>query len=418
MMSSVWQVLPAEVARWASMRVRVQWDTKGVNTAAVSLDGARGYSLHVCSAFWARLSDVARCAVLWHEISHILRGDCLVAREFATQSEVRAWNLASDSHINRQIPGADQLDEELGAQSGGGIVTYERLREDYDKVGSWPTDIPATRVLWGWLLASGAGGQGAGNQSSGEQGESGAGGQGAGESGAGEQWAGALSDDVLPASGDSEACAREHARAVLSAPSSVRAAAGAGLGSGAVARRAVRPREEPRLVRVLRDILSGIPGSGGGVPSRRRTWAREHRASPLLRGSYVVRRHQVVVALDVSGSVAEHAQRIAGMGEALRDSLDVRLCAWATRASWVRRASDIGSVDVGIGTEPNSMLDLVGAACPDVLVIVTDGEFYDYVGEDKLPRCPIVWALVGSARTDYFARRPRDKVILVDGGGQ
>jgi hypothetical protein len=125
-----------------------------------------------------------------------------------------------------------------------------------------------------------------------------------------------------------------------------------------------------------------------------------------------------VVALDVSGSVAEHAQRIAGMGEALRDSLDVRLCAWATRASWVRRASDIGSVDVGIGTEPNSMLDLVGAACPDVLVIVTDGEFYDYVGEDKLPRCPIVWALVGSARTDYFARRPRDKVILVDGGGQ
>lgn len=422
----LYDLFPVEINHWMKKYVNIRWDDS-VPTAAVYLSDKDGYNILLNQQFMEKLSDAGKRMVILHEVSHIIRGDCLVMRNVEHPGN---WNVASDAHINRQIGNIEDLEQE----SGMTFVQYERIKKE-----NWPENIPATKTIYKLLSGEGMdadsqnsqGGNQEGspekkdgkensrqNNSSGKEANSQNRGDSssssndqnskdAGSGGQNNKEDYALSSDVKGIEGDYQACKEKHAETILTAPKQFNAGANIKVGKSQTV---VQKCTDPYLILVLKNLLKNVVPRYGSTKVRTRTWARENRSSSYFRGHLRQRRIKVVVALDVSGSMGEYVPSILGIASELKDKLDVTLIVWADSAQIIKSVNN--SWNVGGGTDVNPAIELIDKNMPDVSIVITDGHFN--TGMKKLPKSPVIWALTGKYSTsDMIISRNKDKIVKV-----
>lgn len=139
-----------------------------------------------------------------------------------------------------------------------------------------------------------------------------------------------------------------------------------------------------------------------------RTWSREGR-SPLMRGCSRRYRHRVVVLIDASGSMGEHAK--AGLAAARSLAHRYRIATVIYSASVLWRGEGSPSVlpaGWGGGTCITPALQAAIAMGAESVVVYTDGE---HEMNFEFPHCPVIWVLTESHRKPPL--RVKDRQIIV-----
>jgi predicted metal-dependent peptidase len=347
---------------WALKHVRIT-HVPDLPTAGIKLTPA-GYEIAL-GAIWDKNEDpTLRRVILEHEISHALRGDCLVLRADPEIDPMLA-NIAQDACIN------ERLDSEAIEKLSG--VTLENLRPQFEGLKDLTT-LSGWRPIYDVL-----------KKDSDEVGDAvkrvl----QGDGEG----------LDSHPTCEGDLSECQRKHVEAILDA---IKGGVQASLGTVRVQApkpvplRSVAPREKllSFIDRVARQHARGK------TRVRSRTYVRPGRVEGL-RGVMTLPHARVVVALDVSGSMAQYAEPTLALAQGLRRWCDVSVCVWADSAAVMTRAGEMPSV--GGGTALRPMLSLAQELNPDAVIYVTDGELGDSPSTSDYPVCPSFWCLTESGR--------------------
>jgi hypothetical protein len=251
---------------------------------------------------------------------------------------------------------------------------------------------------------------GHGGQHGQEDGQEATGGQdSSGDANAGDPWTG----DVTPAEGDLRELLRRHLEAILDAPQELRdlmSQHGAGILRNVQASRQVPPpKRDPKVCQALAHLIPRLAARslrGSRVPDK--TWRRPHRQDiDYLPGRGRVPRARVIIAVDVSGSMAQWWDRILATAEALRRDYDIEVVAWADRAAFVRGHQ---VPQVGYGTEMAPMLELAIRERPDLLCVLSDMDIADHPQER--PDCRILWITTHSDPPARL-RRPMDHVLRI-----
>jgi hypothetical protein len=401
-------------------------------------------------------------AALSHELQHILDGHHVLFSGRRGKREHRGLNLALDVVINGLLPLWQQavLMREtyaifpahvspLGLHVGPGGYIGVTVEEAAQKIASArpedfgePTMPPHQDPLPGaaeellatlkqlgipvvWVPSPGPEGDGDGDGDSGD-GQSGAGDQqdGAGDNGragsAREEGAGEGTDEHGDGHDGPQSCHIEvdpdlSPDDVLGAWVEVRRRAEqAGIGPGRPQRGPLPPYQPPTTAaRLAVRLTKAIEAMGSRSLVRTRTWARPGRLS-WLRGSGRRPTLDLVVILDVSGSMAEHLGHLFG------------LASWCDRsgyrARWILFSDGVVYDDertprelpagAGGGTCILPALRAASDDHADAVIIYTDGEWSDAPSADDLPRAPIIWVLPPYGRQQTIPLRPGDRVLV------
>jgi hypothetical protein len=341
---------------------------------------ASGYVVRL-GRLYSEADEEGRRVLVAHELGHIVRGDCLVdtaalAREhgIAQQDAAKVANMAADSQINAGLPG------EVVQRLGG--VTYDVLRSELTEL---PAHLPGWRPVADALLRRAR--EGCGCPGSGSCHEHGGMCRIEHADPSDEAAQDAHASTILRIRTD-EALAREAERIAGQMPGLPRA-----LPSYA-------PRPIPTIERVLRAVRLSV--GRAGIRQHARTWARPGRV-PLLRGSALLPRGRVCVAVDVSGSVQPVAGELLGQGSWLKRRYDVAACTFDVRVyPWKGTPTVTGG-----GTSFRPVYQWAERERADVLVMVTDGYADDI---EPLPPMPVVWVLTPDGRAPRL--RAGDRLIM------
>ncbi|MEM4360009.1 MAG: hypothetical protein QXT45_05730 [Candidatus Bilamarchaeaceae archaeon] len=155
-----------------------------------------------------------------------------------------------------------------------------------------------------------------------------------------------------------------------------------------------------------RIILMRCKDCSGPVKESIRSWARENRSSEYLPGRIRRRRARIVVAVDVSGSMADLIGRTTAIAKTLKSEYDIIPVVWADSAEVY---GGKGKYCVGSGTQPENMLKMVEELRADHIVVVTDGEFAPITPKKELP--PITWVTTKWSKS--IETRNKDRIIPV-----
>jgi hypothetical protein len=254
-------------------------------------------------------------------------------------------------------------------------------------------------------------GQGGGGQQGQENAQATSGAQDGDDDGdQGDPWTG----DVTPAEGDLRELLRRHLEAILDAPEELRdmmSEHGAGiLRDVHAARQVPPPKRDPKVCQALAHLIPRLAARslrGSRVPDK--TWRRPHRQDiDYLPGRGRVPRARVIIAVDVSGSMAQWWDRILATAAALRRDYDIEVVAWADRAAFVHGHQ---VPKVGYGTEMIPMLEMVIRERPDLLCVLSDMDIADHPTER--PDCRILW-ITTMHDPPAQLRRPMDHMIRIE----
>jgi hypothetical protein len=294
----------------------------------------------------------------------------------------------------------DRDDQDSSGSSGG----QESAGDDQGQDGR------ETSGLGGGNEAADEAGQG-GDQDGQDDGQAGTGNQdSAGDDDQGDPWTG----DVTPAEGDLRELLRRHLEAILDAPQEMRdlmAQHGAGILRNVQASRQVPPpKRDPKVCQALAHLIPRLAARslrGSRVPDK--TWRRPHRQDiDYLPGRGRVPRARVIIAVDVSGSMAQWWDRILATAAALRRDYDIEVIAWADDAAFVR-GHEVPKV--GYGTEMIPMLEMVVRERPDLLCVLSDMDVHDHPTER--PDCRILWITTLYDPPPQL-RRPMDHMLRIE----
>jgi predicted metal-dependent peptidase len=381
-----YNLFPVELSNWMKKYINIQWNND-LPSAAVKLSANKGYTIELNKEFVEKLSDNCKKKVILHEISHIIRGDCLTIKKCERPLD---YNIASDAHINTQIGDLTELEEEANTK----VVTYERIREE-----NWPEWMPSTKVIYNLLDKKRKRQSSKETESSSEEGGDG------NNCGNGKKFV--LSNDVKGTEGDFEGCIDKHTEAVATAPKA--------LGAGINIRfdhkvYEVRPKQEPKILTALKKLLRYVVPKYGTTRVKVKTWTRENRSNDLFRGCMRKRKVKVCLAVDVSGSMREYIPNILGIAADMKHKLDTEIIVWADYAQKIRSVDD--KWDVGRGTDVNPAIELINKISPDISVIVTDGDFYRDI--EKIPKTPVLWVLYGDFTYSHkLVKKTVDQIIKI-----
>jgi predicted metal-dependent peptidase len=307
--------------------------------------------------------------VLWHEVAHILRGDCITMREVPPEECLLA-NVAMDSLINRHID-MDEIRRTFPATAG---ITLEELREKYPEIPLFPGDWEEVADI---LKKHAAQLQ----RATGDP---------------------RMDDDVTPEEAKKQQAiitARAYQRGLLrmSIP--------------------MPPLGEPHpMLRNINRIVRAVTmrqRANDGLRQRVRSWTRPGRVRGL-RGHATRRVRRVAILYDCSGSMSEWIPVLMGTQRALGKSHTLHTIVYDTRVLWQGARVAPRDIPCGGGTTVSPALAAAAAVRPDVVVAITDGE---HEGSPTIPADlrPIIWCIVPGGTKRNLSLRPQDRVLEISG---
>jgi predicted metal-dependent peptidase len=359
--------IPLPKATRAWIISRLSW-TDAVPTAGVSLQPG-GYKVFINQDWWAGLTMEQRRSVLLHEIAHVWRGDCLEGEGRDPQT----WNIATDAVINRtlgDLPGEPVRYEDTCKQAGLAVeIPYWSAKIIYDRLIQQQTD-------------QGDSPDGGSPQHNGDPlaGDIKTGGDPVDHLKEKEALQGAMSQDGMDPRKELPGCAQP----------STHKLAGQGTGTEQWS-----PKD--RAVLALALELDRIIAKHRNRLTPCRTWRREGRIR-LLRGSGRVPNPSVGVYLDLSGSTDNEWEQIGAIARGLKQKgADLFVF-----DDGVRPWDGSQAVVAGGGTAWAPVVEHIAQSGHSLVVVVTDGYFFDPVTE---PGCETVWIVTpGGRRPAHFGR--------------
>jgi len=356
------KLLDKEVRNWLLRNVKL--GEEGELSYAVLKDD--GYTINLGSHIDDLTDEQAR-TIVFHEIAHILRGDCLVKDKTLDHY---LMNVAMDSIINSGFPNFREMFADP--------PWYPDLAEQFEEL---PKDwVPGWKVIYDVLAKNGV------------------------------QMV-AIDGAPKNETTDKEKAERAHAKVILEARK-VKELTELGAGAGIVdgSRRAVvQPQPLPKWARLLAKVNRKVRRNGFGSLVRVRTYNRPGRVEGL-RGIARQPRLTIMVILDVSGSCANLEPVFRGLAATLKRHYNVRLGIFANEFAEVKHPA--AEVDVGGGTVWKPVKEGIDKAGPSLAIVLTDGEFFDDL---VLPKCPVWFVVYGSEPHWTNRLRPKDKVIMDEG---
>ena len=115
----------------------------------------------------------------------------------------------------------------------------------------------------------------------------------------------------------------------------------------------------------------------------------------MLRGSSYEPRYKLLVAVDVSGSCTAAWPVLGGACTYLHTHHALDMCVFDTQA--VKTKSLTNLPVFGGGTLIVPVFELFARGKYDALIVLTDGELFDWPGVNKLPNVPIIWVVINGS---------------------
>ena len=349
-LEELWNSFPKTVAVWARHMIQMEVDTT-FPTAYTQLR-PDGYHVHINPDFPKTESELH--TLLLHELSHIFRADCLRKEE-----DKQTMNIAADCLINHNLNHVN-VEKMKGPQY---VPVAEELK--------LPTNylIP-TIILYNALKKK-------------------------------------KKKDIkclcagFDSKGDNKDCATAHADTIISARGEVArelekelSKLGVNLRSLAGNHRSSHTKVEapdPLPLALPNQILKKLK-SLNGASQRVRNWKRPGRVE-LLRGTCYAPRYKLLIAIDVSGSCVPYWMQLGGTAAYLRSRHSVDLSIFDSRAFKTKSLSELKIFGGGTCIQP--VFELFNQGRYDALIVLTDGELFDWPGAKGLPRAPIIWIIPG-----------------------
>ncbi len=367
----LWDVFPPTVAMWARRNIRLEFSTNMTFPTATTRLTPTGYQIIIHPDF--AIGGEHTKLVLLHELSHIFRGDCVNKERM---KDPLLYNYAEDAIINQHLP--------QGVVKEIDNLQYFSLAEKIDL----PTNyIVSTQVLYEKLKSL----QKKGNCSCGGH----------------------------STKGNTEKCEEAHARTILSARGEVQReleketgasfsrfthTAGNTTSGGAKVE-----IPEPLPVALPNQILRNLKNFFG-TRKRSRSWRRPGRV-PLLRGSIFEPKYHLLVAIDVSGSCVSFWPQLGGAAAYLAKRHSVDISVFDTKAIKTKSLTNLPIF--GGGTLIQPVFDLFRQGKYDALIVLTDGQLFDWPKTETILNNPIVWIVI-DGELNSIELRDIDTVIALE----
>lgn len=339
-------------------KVGIEFDDS-IPTAAAALT-PDGYRIKL-GQLYKQADDDGKLLLLRHELSHIVRGDCLLPiKQMAEQENRLPQQVAAD--VNRAADACinEGLDKEKVKALGG--LLYADLGLE-----NMPSHPPGWRPIYDAMK---------------EQGKDSGG------------W-----DDILECLySDPAEAIKAHVRTVLDLRDTpIGKEASMKVVEG---RKRTIPPASPLPMPLVSRILKALPGHRGLEPQVSRTWARPGR-TPWTRGAKRIPRLKVLVGADVSGSMSPELETLSAAVAWLRRSHDVVLACWDTEARITKHIEATGG-----GTYIQPLWRLAKEQRAEAIVVLTDG----YIeGINPMPNVPVIWVITKEGKKPTL--RPGDSAI-------
>ena len=330
-----------------------------------------GYRIYVGDKFIEKFTKEEIQALIEHEVAHALRGDCLIPvtmPDIVDSCDPILVGCALDIVINSKPLATDNLNK-LATKTGHEISKYPFLKQDH--LISWKMvyeelvkNVPVIEIQF----------------------------------------------DMLPDCQikDKNKAKKQHIKTILKLRN--------------IKDPELKEKIDQLLSKISMDLIQGsVVGDGGGqkgkirmpapiensledliqrllnatdvsdsILRKTRGFRREGRI-PLLRGTYRVRRSQVLIALDVSGSCYNYWSMLGGIAKSLSSVMDVELILFSTSVEKVEITDTITADNLWGGTTIKPVFEYAENKKPSLLVILTDGEIFD--NPPTSTKYPVIWAL-------------------------
>lgn len=310
--------------------VRVRFDPNpGASLKTLTLDPS-GYTITLNATLWNQLSDDEKLKALLHEVSHILRGDLLIGKEF----DPTLVTIATDSIINtsNKINDEDQW-------------TYDKVRKYCPELPE--QYLPCWRQIYSALTQRNPAPK---------------------ESKTCNIILGDLDDAIRSVHISTVLRLRQELKSVVSElPTSLREAVAGSIG--------IYKKSDPlppvKPIPAWLKKLVTTPERFAGELQVTRSWAREHPGGIAVRGILKRPSLKVLVAVDCSGSVLPVLNTIRGAAQFLQSTYNVDVIYFSDTIS--SRPENV----LGGGTLLMPVTQEAVQRSVSLLAVVTDGQYFD-----------------------------------------
>ena len=381
---SFYQYFPKSLASWGLKNIIIEFNDN-IPTAGVMFDkNSERFRMYINPSFWDGLNEADRKRLIAHEISHILRGDVFVNdAEYNPQLS----NIAMDTLINTV----------LKIERIGNIEAWylERLKKELNPERAKKLDTP---FLLGWktiydILKE-------------EQKE---------------EIKNALSDIIpseisekakdiiaegiikgrIPAEGneDSELDA-EIQKAISNISSNIVKIKRAGNEKGRNGKLVPQTTPNPTLLAIIKNIEAIKKGRR----YKRKTYRREG-ILPELRGKARIPTLDVLVALDISGSVLDKIDKMSGLIQYLKQKqLNFEFGTFSDTWRVYPNIRFTGLDGYGGGTCVKELFEYIKKRNPSLVLIITDGELFDFDKSFLKISNKIIWVFTDEVHNDLLKK--------------
>lgn len=366
-------LLPIEMRKWALKHLRVEKVGNGIFVRLTP----NGYVLNLGRDFYDLYSEGQKKVILLHEISHVLRGDCLaryteeIDRSFMNEILNLIVNQGLESEFEKNFPRCPVV---------GRPPIYKDVKAEMENL---PEYVPDKITLYNLLKNN--------------------------------RYRLVMGLDAPPEldaenEEEKERAKIAHIKAFMDAreveDQTMKALAGKDLSIG-MAPVSVQMQPLPIWAKAIENVQSKMRSCKSSL-SRVRTYNRPGRVEGL-RGISRQPKLSVFVILDVSGSCEHLKPTFLGIAATLKRRFDVRLGIFADRFAELQSAYKLK--DVGGGTQISPVISAIEKAKPDLAIIITDGHFFDNLNIRKVT--PRLWFVIFGEKPGWAdLLRKGDRLIV------
>ena len=379
---SFYQYFPKSLASWGLKNIIIEFNDN-IPTAGVKFDNdSERFRMYINPSFWDGLDEADRKRLIAHEISHILRGDVFVRDE---EYNPELSNIAMDTLINTVLKierignteawYLERLKKQLSPERAKKLDTpfllgwktiYDILKEEQkEEIKNSLADIIPSEISEKAkdIIAEG------------------------------------IIKGRIPVNGDGDTeLDKEIQEAISNISGNVVKITMAGNNKGD--KNSLVPQTTPNPT--LLTIIKNIEAIKKGKRYKRKTYRREG-ILPELRGKARIPTLDVLVALDISGSVLDKIDKMSGLIQYLKQkqlSFEFGTFSDTWRVYPSIRFKDLEGY--GGGTCVKELFDYIKKRNPSLVIIITDGELYDFDKSFlKIPN-KIIWVFTEDVNNELL----------------